>query len=123
MAYQYKRNEKVSAAVAKRTRKRYEKLAAAGAPTPGGYNPGQRPTGAVARKFKSAVASQNSKAANPVTERTGARLAALGGSVKGVDGTDGYTRAETQKVRKARRKQKYQRAYSRYLARGGATDA
>ena len=56
---------------------------------------------------------------NPLIERTGARLAALekdGITVKGVDGTDGYTRKEARKVKRARRRQKYNRLTSRYLA-------
>jgi hypothetical protein len=40
-----------------------------------------------------------------VAQRSGARLAALGGSVKGVDGADGYTGREARLIRDARREQ------------------
>ena len=61
---------------------------------------------------------------NALVERTGARLAALekdGIKVKGVDGTDGYTRQEARRVKRARRRQKYNRLTQRYLA--GFTEA
>jgi len=46
------------------------------------------------------------KVSGAVAQRSGARLAALGGSVKGVDGTDGYTGREARLIRDARAAQK-----------------
>lgn len=46
------------------------------------------------------------KVSGAVAQRSGARLAALGGTVKGVDGTDGYTGAEARKILEARKNQK-----------------
>jgi hypothetical protein len=49
---------------------------------------------------------KNETVSSAVAQRSGARLAALGGSVKGVDGSDGYTGAEARKIKDARRRQK-----------------
>jgi len=57
------------------------------------------------------------KAPDKVAERTGARLAALGGTVKGVDGTDGYTRKEARLVKRARRYQKAGKRRARAAAK------
>lgn len=49
------------------------------------------------------------KVSGAVAQRSGARLAALGGSVDGVDGTDGYTGHEARLIKKARLKQRNSR--------------
>ena len=58
---------------------------------------------------------RNQKVSPTAANRTAARVRALGGSVQGVNLEDGITGAEARKVKRARRRQKYQLNTSRYF--------
>lgn len=67
----------------------------------------------VQKPLKNDNTTGKSDAVAAANQRAGGRLAALGGKVPGVNGANGYTKAERQRILKARGRQKFERARKR----------